>query len=252
MRNACNHCGFPRTIAATDDQESSSAAEILDTPGEPPMASRTKARPFSTGLADSQPKVDQAKTYPRAQTCGHCRGKVFGFEGVTAMWLYEDRVRDAIIAAKYPSHSALGEVLGQRLGQQIVSRPGYERPDFVTYTPSHLHRQLARGGNGVEVIATAVSRVLGCSCISIVRLNRPVLKQAWLDNEQRQQNVRGAFRVKKSYAWFPGGRVAGRHVLLVDDVLTTGATAGELGDLLGGAGARRVSLAVVARAVRGL
>ena len=252
MRNACDHCGFPRSIAENHDQESSSAAEILNTPGEPPMATRANARPSGTGSTGSQPNVDGAMPYPCPQACGRCQGKVFGFEGVTAMWLYEDRVRDAIIAAKYPSHAALGDVLGRRLGQQIVSRPGYERPDFVTYTPSHLHRQLVRGGNGVEVIATAVSQVLNCRCRSIVRVNRPVLKQAWLDNAQRQKNVRGAYRVKKSYAWFARRGVAGRHVLLVDDVLTTGATAGELADLLGRAGARRVSLAVVARAVRGL
>ncbi len=183
--------------------------------------------------------------------CGHCRDRRFAFDGVTALWLYQDCVRDAVVAAKYPSHAALGEVLGRRLGQQVVSHRGYERPDFVTYTPSHLRRQIARGGNGVEVMAKAVSRVVGSPCRSIVRLNRPISKQAWLDDEQRQQNVRGAFGVKKSYACCSRGGISDSHVLLVDDVLTTGATAGEIAGLLGCAGARRVSLAVVARAVRG-
>lgn len=190
-------------------------------------------------------------------TCGHCTNQTFQFDGVTALWIYQERVRDAVVAAKYPSHAALGDALGRRLGEKLLADSAGDFPDWVTYTPSHLRRQISRGGNGAHLIASAVSRVIRRPCRSVLRIKRPIDKQAWLDDAARQENVRDAFAVKKSYALpSPRGLVgqsrglSGRHVLLVDDVLTTGATANEVARMIRVAGARRVSLAVVARAVR--
>ena len=192
---------------------------------------------------------ESATSVASASPCGHCRERTFQFEGVTALWSYQDRVRDAVIAAKYASHAALADALGRRLGERIAA-DSPDLPDLVTFTPSYWIRQIARGGNGVQVIASAVSRLIGRPCRSIVRLRRPIAKQAWLDDRQREENVRGALAFKKSYAWASSRALAGQHILLVDDVLTTGATANEMALVLRRAGARRVSLAVVARAVR--
>lgn len=79
---------------------------------------------------------------------------------------------------------------------------------------------------------------------------RRIKKQAWMGEKERISNVRGAFRIRTG---FPrrgtADRIAGKHVLLVDDVLTTGATANETARVLKQAGARRVTVAVVARAL---
>ncbi len=83
-----------------------------------------------------------------------------------------------------------------------------------------------------------------------MRTTRRIDKQAWLDDAQRLENVRDAFSLKNSYALLRSPRIANRHILVVDDVLTTGATANEVARVLRDDGARRVSLAVVARAVR--
>ena len=123
-------------------------------------------------------------------------------------------------------------------------------PDLVTFVPSHVTRQFTRGGNGNFAIASAVARTIGRPCRSVLRTTRRIAKQAWLDDAQRRENVRDAFLLKKGYALFRSPRIAGRHVLVVDDVLTTGATANEVAQVLRDSGARRVSLAVVARAVR--
>jgi predicted amidophosphoribosyltransferase len=85
----------------------------------------------------------------------------------------------------------------------------------------------------------------------LLRTRRRIAKQAWLDDRSRVENVRDAFSLKKSYALFRSPEIAGRHILVIDDVLTTGATANEVARVLrDGGGAQRVSLAVVARAVR--
>lgn len=216
MEMACFRCGIPPAAAmkATASLESSS------------------------GVALAQ-----------AGDCGHCRVKTFEFESACALWDYHGRVRDAVVAAKYASHAALADALGRRLGQR-VDQFSVDRPELVTYVPSHWFRQLARGGNGTEVIAMAVARKLRLRCQTLVRLRRPIAKQAWLSDQQRRENLCGAFAVKKSYAWSRSRSLVGKHVLLVDDVLTTGATANEMATVLRRAGARRVSLAVVARAIR--
>lgn len=227
MRTGCSHCGFPRTAVK---------------PSKLPLSTASTAANAANDSHDGK-----ASDLDR---CGHCRDCEFQFEGVTALWAYQDRVRDAVVAAKYPNNAALSEALGRRLADQVLRRSGEDCPDWVTFTPSHLRRQISRGGNGAQFIAAAVARRLKRPRHSIVRLTRPISKQAWLDDDQRQENVRDAFAVKKSYAFASPRGVAGRHVLLVDDVLTTGATANEIARVVRRAGARRVSLAVVARAVR--
>ncbi|MEM1068235.1 MAG: double zinc ribbon domain-containing protein [Planctomycetota bacterium] len=212
MRNACLRCGFP--LAA----QRSEAQQVADVRGP-------------------------------GGVCGECREREFEFDRVIGLWIYQDLARDAVIASKYPSYVALGDAMGRRLGQRILTDQSV-LPDIVTFTPSHFWRQLSRGGNGVQVIASAVSRVIHRKCRSLVRLRRPIAKQAWLDDHQRERNVCDAFAVKKSYAWIGPSPLAGRHVLLVDDVLTTGATANEIARMLRREGAEKVSLAVVARSVR--
>jgi len=222
MRAACGRCGIPRPRAARDLAET-----------------RCDGHPRSV---DSQPQS--------LQPCVHCRDSTFQFEGVATLWSYQDRVCEAVVAAKYAHQTPLGDALGRRLGRRVEAIFAGDLPDFVTFVPSHVTRQLTRGGNGNLAIANAVARSVGRPCRLLMRTIRRIAKQAWLDDAQRLENVRDAFSLKKSYALARPPGIANRHILVVDDVLTTGATANEVARVLRDAGARRVSLAVVARAVR--
>lgn len=186
---------------------------------------------------------------PEPPACPHCRDQSLQFDRVVAMWSYQNQVCDAVVAAKYAHHSPLGDALGRRLGQ-LDHLSDLELPDLVTYVPSHVTRQFARGGNGNQAIAVGVAGQIHRPCRTLLRMTRRIAKQAWLDDDQRRENVRDAFALKKSYDFRGVSGVANRHVLVVDDVLTTGATANEVSRVLKQHGAQRVTLAVVARAIR--
>lgn len=166
------------------------------------------------------------------------------------MWAYQDLVCDAIVAAKHARQAALADALGRRLAGLIVQRHPTELPDLITYVPSHLGRRLSRGGTGTSVIAEAVAHQIGRPCRAMLRTTRAIKKQAWLDDQERLKNVAGAFSVKKRYALPRSPEPPNRHILVVDDVLTTGATANEVARVLKISGINRVTLAVVARAIR--
>lgn len=231
MESACPRCGRPRP---------SLPAPQPSCPGEP--------ADDSDSAADCS-HADPAAPAPRPD-CVHCRQVPFHFDSVTALWTYQDRVCEAVVAAKYAHHSPLADALGRRLGERIAAVLTEDRPDWVTYVPSHLTRQLSRGGNGNQTIAGALARRLGRPCRTLLKTTRRIAKQAWLDDRHRIENVRDAFSLKKGYALSRSPEIADRHILVVDDVLTTGATANEVARVLRDGGARRVSLAVVARAVR--
>jgi predicted amidophosphoribosyltransferase len=222
MRAACERCGIPK----------------------PEMGDHSLEKGFARN-ADSAPW-----TPDRLPKCVHCRNMKICFDGVATLWAYQDRVCEAVVAAKYAHHSPLGYALGRRLGDRVKEVFREDYPDWVTYVPSHVTRQLARGGNGNQVIAAAVAKVIRRPCRLLLRTTRRIDKQAWLEDAQRIENVRDAFSVRKSYAFPRSPEIANRHILVVDDVLTTGATANEVAGVLRSGGARRVSLAVVARAVR--
>ncbi|NNE00842.1 MAG: ComF family protein [Pirellulaceae bacterium] len=189
------------------------------------------------------------------EPCSLCKKETFAFDRVIACWTYEGRVCDAIVAAKYAQQSPLGKALGRRLGMRVATATASDPPDQITYVPSNFRRQLSRGGrNGNVAIAHAVSDSLANAGLKVpvralLRTTRGIKKQAWLNEQQRRENVRGAFAAKKSYACLRTSRLAKSHILLVDDVLTTGATSNEIARVLRQAGAHQVTLAVVARAV---
>ncbi|WP_419190109.1 ComF family protein [Stieleria marina] len=208
------------------------------------------------------------------QPCVHCKKEAFQIDQVIAKWTYQGKVCDAIIAAKYARQSALGNALGRQLGEHVATQIDGDPPQQITFVPSSFRRQWARGGRtGIIAIAQGVAHAIKAAAPvgspnlnpnlavkPLLRITRRIQKQAWLSDVERRKNVSGAFATKKGYAWrrdspifgTPEGRasvIANQHILVVDDVLTTGATANEIATVLRNAGARRVTLAVVARAV---
>jgi ComF family protein len=175
------------------------------------------------------------------------------FERAVAYGIYENGMRAAIHAFKYDRmHPAAGR-LGAMLGQAILKLAG-EAPAELLVVPVPLHRSKLseRGFNQARALAREAIRALGKSNPewrltlapkTLIRL-RVTQTQAGLSPHQRRQNVRGAFQVGDT------GAVRGRDILLIDDILTTGATARAASLALKRAGAKSVWVATLARAGR--
>lgn len=171
--------------------------------------------------------------------CPACRADPPPFERARGAALYAGPLREALHALKFRGKRALARPLAQlvheRCGSALV--PG---ADALVPVPLARARLRERGFNQAELIAERLGALLGLPVrqrwLARVRETAP---QTDLTAAQRRGNVGGAFRAS--------GRVAGRHVILVDDVLTTGATCRECARALRGAGARRVDVVTVAR-----
>ncbi len=116
-----------------------------------------------------------------------------------------------------------------------------EVPDVFLPVPLHWRRQALRGFNQAEELARPLSRLLDVPLAGNAVRIRHTYSQSGLDAAGRRRNLRGAFRVR--------GHVDAKHVVIVDDVVTTGSTCAQLGKVLLRAGAERVSVLAVARVV---
>jgi ComF family protein len=122
--------------------------------------------------------------------------------------------------------------------------PRDERFDAIVPMPLHWLRRWRRGFNQAELLSRALSRQTGLPVRCLVRRKRFTAAQAGLTNAGRRANVTGAFRVPRPES------VKGLRLLLIDDVFTTGATAGACARALKRAGASRVAVLALARADR--
>ena len=176
--------------------------------------------------------------------CGACRIRRPRFAYARAAALYGDLVREAIHAFKFGGRRGLANPLGDLLaGLGLSALPG-AAPDVLVPVPLHPRRARARGYNQALLLARRIERAWGVPVVANALLRAvPTLPQADLDAAARRRNVRDAFAVSRPE------RITGRHVVLVDDVLTTGATAGECARSLYRAGAAAVGVLTVARAL---
>lgn len=182
-----------------------------------------------------------ATPYPLDESgqCGLCRLGLNQFDSAYAFSAYEGVLRDLIHLFKYARVRPLGKVLGAYLGAAL---PREERFDMVVPMPLYWVRRWRRGFNQSDVLARAVARRSGIPVVRAVRRARSTAPQASLSRAGRRRNVQGAFAPRR------GVDVRGLRILLVDDVLTTGATANACAGALKRAGARYVAVLAVARA----
>ena len=148
---------------------------------------------------------------------------------------YEGIRREIILKLKHSRSEGLAEIVGELWVQERIESVRNCGIGAVVPVPLHWRRRWSRGYNQSEVLAAAWSLVLEAPLRRHwLRRSRPTALQTTLTPTARQENVRGAFRAARD------SRLRGATVLLVDDVLTTGATASEAAKALKRAGAASV------------
>lgn len=150
-------------------------------------------------------------------------------------------VRDALHALKYRGERRLAPVLGRAMAERW--RHAGRGGEILVPVPVHPARRRERGFDQAEDLAAAVSAALGLPWVTALERRTRTIAQHSLGRTERAANLEGAFRVRPDRR----GRIAGRWVVLVDDVSTTGASLAECAAVLRSAGALAVSGLTVAR-----
>ncbi|MEB0048042.1 MULTISPECIES: ComF family protein [unclassified Pseudomonas] len=177
-------------------------------------------------------------------TCGQCLRQPPAFERVIAPWTYSFPIDTLITRFKHSAKWPFGNLLGELLVQFLHHRfdEDLERPDALIPVPLATKRLRQRGFNQAAMLARWLSEGLSIPCDENLLLRiQDTSAQQELNAQARQRNLRNAFALKSDVP------VAGRHLALIDDVLTTGATAQTVARLLMDAGAARVDVYCLAR-----
>ncbi len=174
--------------------------------------------------------------------CGRCRRGLSPFARGASLGPYEGSLRTVLLALKYRAKTRAADRLAEALvAEPAVHRLAEGRPVLVPI-PLHPRRKVERGYNQSELLARAVGRRLALEVATGVLVRRKDTRaQTGLSAAERRKNVSGAFAVRRR------GLLTLHPVILVDDVLTTGATARACAQALRQAGAPEVRLLTVAR-----
>ena len=175
-------------------------------------------------------------------TCANCADRELHFECAVAAYLSHGVVRNFIHAFKYERQFHLRRPLADWLAQVLDDPRISARPfDALVPVPLHHIRFREREFNQAAELAELVSRRCGIPVSHALKRTRYTSTQTKLDRAERMENLRGAFRVRHT------ARVKERHLVLVDDVFTTGSTVEECSRVLMRAGAASVRVITVAR-----
>ncbi len=163
---------------------------------------------------------------------------------VRSLGTFDDHYKTLIHRFKYDKKILLGKRLAQSLGEKVALEKDFTNFDLVIPVPLHRARKRERGFNQSEILAEGISKTLNIATSrDVLKRKKNTKDQTNLDAQQRKENVEGAFVVTRSE------KVIGKQVILIDDVMTTGATLNECARMLLDAGAKMVfavTLAVVA------
>jgi len=197
----------------------------------PPYCARCGAPLLQTGRA------------PEAG-CDNCRAWPLILTSARSVCLLAEPADRLVHQLKYRGWQALAPVLAGWMADCAPTLDGHE-PGIITPVPTTRSRQRARGYNQAGLLAASLARCTGRQCADTLARTRASGSQTALQPAARRANVAGAFAVAAGFA----ENLSGAHVILVDDVLTTGATAAECARTLSAAGVCCIRLVTFARAL---
>ena len=161
--------------------------------------------------------------------------------GWTALWYYEGDVRRSILRFKFYNARSYAETYGRLLAMKLLQEE--TEFDLLTWAPISRMRKWRRGYDQVELIAQAVGKELGIAPVATLKKRRNNPPQSGIrDAARRRANVFGVYQVLDPQ------QISGKRILLLDDIMTTGATAGECARMPLTDGAKEVYCAAVASA----
>ena len=188
-------------------------------------------------------EVDLCKTCRiEAPECPGDKGKLQFLDSWTPVWYYEGNVRGSLLRFKFGGRRSYALGYGRILAMKL-RREHPEGFDLLTWVPVSSWRKFCRGYDQVELLAHAVGQALDMEPIRLLKKIRNNPPQSGIQGHaKRKANVLGVYRAVQPEA------IQNKRILLLDDILTTGATAGECARILLTAGAAEVRLGVVAAA----
>ncbi len=209
-----------------------------DAPGESPFCGvcADSLVPLPAGCpACGAPQDDALLPALRPRRCTHCRERAPAFAFATAPYLHGGALAEAIHRLKYEKREDLGPALSI-----LFEGCAAPRADCLAPIPLHPLRLRERGYDQARLLAEGAARRFRLPVLSLLTRVRATGQQVGRDRAARERNLRGAFTASKS--------ARGLRVCIVDDVLTTGATANAAAEALLNAGAARVEVRTLARA----
>lgn len=184
--------------------------------------------------------------------CSRCQQHSFKFQKARSAGLYKDALRTVIHHYKYHGRVQMAAPLSALLWRVFLAHWDPQQIDYVVPVPLHKRRLRVRGFNQAHLLIRSWPQLAGevqidfgreCIAAHMLARCRSTAPQTGMNRRQREANVRQAFRMTGTLD------VQGRHILLVDDVLTTGATADACARILMSSGAASVQLLTLARAI---
>ncbi len=173
--------------------------------------------------------------------CGQCRRESFAFDRVIRLGIYDGEMRLACLRAKAAGGSAVARGLARTLVDEKRAQFDEQKIDLAMPVPEHWTRRLIHASYAAETMAREVSRQLKVQWSrTILFKRRRTPKQATSPTALRRQQQQGSFGIRRAK------ELAGKTILLIDDILTTGSTANAAARELKRAGARTVIVAVIA------
>lgn len=185
-------------------------------------------------------------------TCPDCELHPFGFDEARAAGLFDQTLKTIIHQYKYHGRTELARPMGQMLLAALHLFYDVKAFDLILPVPLHWFRKYRRGFNQAAVLVRQLAWLADDQCINlkpnmvsekVLIRRRYTVSQTGLGKQQRIENLKNAFVVRNKSA------VIGRHILIIDDVLTTGATTDACARTLKTAGALSVKVLTVARAI---
>jgi ComF family protein len=216
------------------------------------MAASSLAKNILEALCETAGAAADLLFPPRCLTCGAlaqafcagCRSRVRPLEedapvpeetaDARSAGYHEGELRRAVLLLKFSRKTALARPLGELLAAELEGVLDAWQPDALVPVPIHWTRRLERGFNQSELIAEAAARRTGVPALPALRRTRRTPPQVGQSRDRRAHNIRGAFAVE------PRRDVAGKRLVLVDDVRTTGSTLAECARVLREADAAEV------------